>query len=247
MMNKKDIEQQMVNILSESAESPIDEQQEDLNWIGDLPPKQEHELYLYLNYGNTWDKNRIIVCLKELSWIEINRIECSSYRKSSKSQNLYYSGENERKEILLLAISWVADVKSKECKYNTNGSILSQLPEDLIGLVWDAYMPFVKLSAKEADNIYNAALVYYGIKSDPEIIYPAIVVEVDLLIQLGTLSLKEIREIRSTDLERMKLVLKARSEALLLKNVDEQPQKIEAGADLLSKYPAEMFPPGIRR
>lgn len=238
--NNQDLENESINLTSEESE-----------WVQvNLPSVDKNQVLVYVNYENS----KILVCLEELDWVTFQDIEASSYRKriikesanvSEKDPNIkllfkesenenkiiFYSGEYECRNILSNAILWVADITSKELMQNKNKQILTKLPHSVISIVWEKFSKVMTLSLKEANALYSAALAYFkgDVEKKP---IPSTIILVDMIIKLGRLSKDDIEKIKYSEMERIKLILKARSEALRLINTPTSVETPKENVDL---------------
>ena len=90
----------------------------------------------------------------------------------------------------------------------------SKLKFEIVEYIWEQYQPKVFLGATEAAALYNAAAKYFNGEAQANSPVPSIIVEVDMMLKFGGLSRAELREISTTEMERMQTVFMARSEAL---------------------------------
>lgn len=250
-MDKSKVIKQMKDIIDKemSVASEVEDVEksdfifENNEWVKSLPKLQNDEFILSLE-----DKG-VVVCINELDWYTQQNIEVFAYRKRKLSDGKYYAGEYECREILSRAIVWVADILNKEIVFNESNNILNKLPDDIIDVIWSKYYPKINLTAKEANALYSAALSYFrGDVEDKPI--PAIIIEFDMIVKIGRLSREEIRNIKTSDMQRMKLILKARAEALKLNaqtnNENSPSQSKDELLQQVLNLPDNIRPPGLQ-
>ena len=218
----------------------------DAQWLETLPVlnKDNHEFIIKLDLD---DEVTIFVGARELFWHEMMNIEAYSFRKGI-DESVYLAGEQERREILRKAVLWVATLPDREFETNEDGQILSKLKFEIVEYIWEQYQPKVFLGATEAAALYNASAKYFNGEAQANSPVPSIVVEVDMMLKFGGLSRAELREISTTEMERMQTVFMARAEAIGLgvRNTRKpMPQANETNAEDLSEWESTM-PPGVR-
>ena len=213
-------------------------------WVKTLPMAGKDEFIMYLEYQN----ERFVVCAEDLAWTVIQDIDVECYKKSLSYDEPYYAGEHKRREILSLALKWIADVNS-ECIEQNDGNLLSKIKHEYIDVIWLKYESLITLSPREVSTLESLALSYFkrDIEKKP---IPSIVIEIDMLIHFGNLTWEEIRNIKYSKLQQIKIILKARAEALqldtLAKDNESAAPKTKKVDNSLSKLPAGLFPPGVR-
>jgi len=218
----------------------------DAQWLEALPAlnKHNHEFIIKLDLDN---EVTIFVGARELYWHEMMNIEAYSFRKGI-DDTVYLAGEQERREILRKAALWVATLPDREFETNEDGQILSKLKFEIVEYIWEQYQPKVFLGATEAAALYNAAAKYFNGEAQANSPVPSIIIEVDMMLKFGGLSRAELREISTTEMERMQTVFMARAEAIGLgvRNTRKpMPQVDETDAEDLSEWESTM-PPGVR-
>jgi hypothetical protein len=218
----------------------------DAQWLEALPTlnKRNHEFIIKLDLDN---EVTIFVGTRELYWHEMMNIEAYSFRKGI-DDTVYLAGEQERREILRKAVLWVATLPDREFETNEDGQILSKLKFEIVEYIWEQYQPKVFLGATEAAALYNAAAKYFNGEAQANSPVPSIIIEVDMMLKFGGLSRAELREISTTEMERMQTVFMARAEAIGLgvRNTRKpMPQADETDAEDLSEWESTM-PPGVR-
>jgi hypothetical protein len=219
-MDRTEITDKMKNIINNSERSTyISKQNNNLSnseqeWINSLPFEKDN-LFIYLEL----EDNRVVICIREIDWYTKHNIEVMSYRNVN--GDIYYDGEFERREILSDTINWVAELNSLSIIYNMNNDILSKLNYTLVDNIWNKYSTTISLSLKEANALYTASKAYFSKKVNNTPI-PSIVVEVDMMIHFCKLSRDELRNIKYSEMEKIKLILKARSEVLGLNEISEE-------------------------
>lgn len=217
----------------------------DDQWLESLPKlnKNNYEFIIKIDLEETF----IFVGVRELYWHEMMNIEAYSFRKGV-DDTVYLAGEQERREILKKAILWVATLPDREFETNEDGQILSKLKFEIVEYIWEQYQPKVFLGATEAAALYNAAAKYFNGEAQANSPVPAIIVEVDMMLKFGGLSRAELKEISTTEMERMQTVFMARAEAIGLGVRNSRrpaPQMEETDAEDLSEWESTL-PPGAK-
>ena len=172
--------------------------------------KKKNEFLIKIDWE---DEDEIYVAVRELYWHEMLEAETQAFRMKTEEE-MYLSGEHERREILKKAILWIAVVPSCEFMSNEDGQILSKLNFDVVEAIWSEYQTYVFLGATEAAALYNAAVKYYNGDSQTNSPVPPMILEVDIMLKFGGMSRKELRKITATEMEKMQTIFMARSEAL---------------------------------
>lgn len=217
------------------------------DFLKNLPvlKKKKNEFLIKIS----WEEDHTIyVAVRELYWHEMLEAESQAFRIKTEDE-MYLSGEHERREILKKAILWIAVVPSCEFMSNADGQILTKLNFDVVEAIWSDYQTYVFLGATEAAALYNAAVKYYNGDSQTNSPVPPIILEVDLMLKFGGMSRKELRKITATEMEKMQTIFMARSEALGL-GTRRQSQFINypqnPNEDELDNSIIDTLPPGAR-
>jgi hypothetical protein len=227
-------------LINESTKVHFDLTKEEKEWINSIYISKEDEFVLYLEFN----EHKIIVFVKELDWITTQNIEVASYKRGHYTGNNYYSGEYECREILSKSIICAIDLNEKEAIYNKNNDIMSFLPGDLINIIWINYLPLVTLTAHEAKALYECSMAYF--KGDTKNMpIPSLIIEVDMIIKIGNLSRQELRQIKSSEMQKIKLILKARSEALQLLGNNQTIEDKKINLQTLD-IPDNLLPPELK-
>lgn len=182
------------------------------DFLKNLPAlnKKKNEFFIKIYWE---EEDKIYVAVRELYWHEMLEAETQAFRMKSEEE-MYLSGEHERREILKKAILWIAVVPSCEFVSNEDGQILSNLNFDVVEAIWSEYQTYVFLGATEAAALYNAAIKYYNGDSQTNSPVPPMVLEVDIMLKFGGMSRKELKKVTATEMEKMQTIFMARSEAL---------------------------------
>ena len=153
-----------------------------------------------------------IFCCRDLTWSEALDIEAKAFKVDE--DDLYFSGEYERREILKKAIIWVYDLNNEKLLKNQNGEIIAKLTQPFVDELWVQYFKYIGLDAKEANIVYNSALKYF--KGESQNGYPVlpIIVEVDYMLK-GVISMSrdEFKKLSNNELEKLQLIMTARADA----------------------------------
>ena len=153
-----------------------------------------------------------IFCCRDLTWSEALDIEAKAFKVDE--DDLYFSGEYERREILKKAIIWVYDLNNEKLLKNENGEIITKLTQPFVDELWVQYFKYIGLDAKEANIVYNSALKYF--KGESQNGYPVLpmIVEVDYMLK-GVISMSrdEFRKLSNNELEKLQLIMTARADA----------------------------------
>lgn len=189
----------------------IEEEMTDEEWLKTLPQlnKENNEFIVEVE----WEDLTIYAALRELYWHEMMDIEAYSFRKKDEEE-FYLAGENERREILKKALVWVAVVPNQEFDTNEDRMLLKRIKFEVMEAIWEEYQPRIYLGATEAAALYNASIKYFNGEAQTSSPVPSIIVEVDMMLKFGGLSRSELKNITTTEMERMQTVFMARSEAL---------------------------------
>jgi hypothetical protein len=153
-----------------------------------------------------------IFCCRDLSWVEALNIESNAFKVDE--DELYFSGEYERREILKKAIVWVYDLSNEKLLRNINGEIITKLTQPFVDELWVQYFKYIGLDAKEANIIYNSALKYF--KGESQNGYPVLpmIVEVDYMLKgVISMSREEFKNLSNNELEKLQLIMTARADA----------------------------------
>jgi hypothetical protein len=253
-MEQENIVKRMENILSTSENIMFEPEEsvaigdsldliDDKAFVESLPVLKNEEFIVIVEY----DGISSIVCIEELDWISTQNIEINAHRKSV-TTNTYFAGEYECREVLRRAIRWVVDILSREIKYNEDGNILSWLPQKFVDVIWNKYYPKVNLTAKEANALYKSAIDYFTGEVEEKPV-PPLVIEVDMILKMGSLTRKEIQSIKNSEMQRIKLILKARAEALQLQvktRTDEDKGASDEMMKAIMELPDNLRPPSLK-
>lgn len=153
-----------------------------------------------------------IFCCRDLTWEEALNIESSAFKVDE--EDLYFSGEYERREILKKAIVWVYDLNAEKVLKNENGEIITKITQPFVDELWVQYFKYIGLDAKEANIIYNSALKYF--KGESQNGYPVLpmIVEVDYMLKgIISMSRDEFKKLSNNELEKLQLIMTARADA----------------------------------
>jgi hypothetical protein len=153
-----------------------------------------------------------IFCCRDLTWSEALDIEAKAFKVDE--DDLYFSGEYERREILKKAIVWVYDLNNEKLLKNQNGEIIAKLTQPFVDELWIQYFKYIGLDAKEANIVYNSALKYF--KGESQNGYPVLpmIVEVDYMLKgVISMSREEFKKLTNNELEKLQLIMTARADA----------------------------------
>ena len=153
-----------------------------------------------------------IFCCRDLYWGESLDIEANAFKIDE--DDLYFSGEYERREILKKAIVWVYDINNEKLLKNQNGEIIAKLTQPFVDELWVQYFKYIGLDAKEANIVYNSALKYF--KGESQNGYPVLpmIVEVDYMLKgVISMSREEFKKLTNNELEKLQLIMTARADA----------------------------------
>ena len=153
-----------------------------------------------------------IFCCRDLYWGESLDIEANAFKIDE--DDLYFSGEYERREILKKAIIWVYDLNNEKLLKNENGEIITKITQPFVDELWVQYFKYIGLDAKEANIVYNSALKYF--KGESQNGYPVLpmIVEVDYMLKgVISMSREEFKKLTNNELEKLQLIMTARADA----------------------------------
>lgn len=153
-----------------------------------------------------------IFCCRDLTWGEALDIESRAFKVDE--EEMYFSGEYERREILKKAIIWVYDLVNEKLLKNNNGDIITKVTQPFVDELWVQYFKYIGLDAKEANIVYNSALKYF--KGESQNGYPVLpmIVEVDYMLKgIISMSREEFKKLSNNELEKLQLIMTARADA----------------------------------
>ena len=196
----------MLNMFGQQQQdAQIMNQQEDKD---DLPQVDKDQYIFKVKIND----DIAIFCCRDLTWVEALDIESNAFKVDQ--DELYFSGEYERREILKKAIVWVYDLNAEKVLKNENGEIITKLSQPFVDELWVQYFKYIGLDAKEANIIYNSALKYF--KGESQNGYPVLpmIVEVDYMLK-GVISMSrdEFKKMSNNELEKLQLIMTARADA----------------------------------
>ena len=174
----------------------------------DLPQVDKDQYIFKVKLGD----DIAIFCCRDLTWSEALDIESKAFKVDE--EDLYFSGEYERREILKKAIIWVYDLNNEKLLKNENGEIITKLTQPFVDELWVQYFKYIGLDAKEANIVYNSALKYF--KGESQNGYPVLpmIVEVDYMLKgVISMSREEFKKLSNNELEKLQLIMTARADA----------------------------------
>lgn len=187
-----------------------------------------------------------IFCCRDLTWVEALSIESNAFKVDE--EELYFSGEFERREILKKAIVWVYDLNAEKVLKNENGEIITKLTQPFVDELWVQYFKYIGLDAKEANIVYNSALKYF--KGESQNGYPVLpmIVEVDYMLKgIISMSREEFKKLSNNELERLQLIMTARADAFgLAAQQQVVTEKKESMEDNFDEELMATLPPHLR-
>lgn len=196
----------MLNMFGQQQEdAQIIKQQEEKDQL----PQVDKDQYIFKVKIN---EDIAIFCCRDLSWVEALDIESNAFKIDE--EELYFSGEYERREILKKAIVWVYDLNAEKVLKNENGEIITKISQPFVDELWVQYFKYIGLDAKEANIIYNSALKYF--KGESQNGYPVLpmIVEVDYMLKgVISMSRQEFKQLSNNELEKLQLIMTARADA----------------------------------
>ncbi len=196
----------MLNMFGQQQEdAQIMNQQEEKDQL----PQVDKDQYIFKVKIND---DIAIFCCRDLTWEEALNIESSAFKVDE--EDLYFSGEYERREILKKAIVWVYDLNAEKVLKNENGEIITKITQPFVDELWVQYFKYIGLDAKEANIIYNSALKYF--KGESQNGYPVLpmIVEVDYMLKgIISMSRDEFKKLSNNELEKLQLIMTARADA----------------------------------
>ncbi len=196
----------MANMFGQQQEdAQIINQQEEKD---DLPQIDKDQYIFKVKLG----EDIAIFCCRDLTWSEALDIEAKAFKVDE--DDLYFSGEYERREILKKAIIWVYDLNNEKLLKNENGEIITKLTQPFVDELWVQYFKYIGLDAKEANIVYNSALKYF--KGESQNGYPVLpmIVEVDYMLKgVISMSREEFKKLTNNELEKLQLIMTARADA----------------------------------
>ena len=196
MMNMFEQQQEDVQVMSQQEEK-------------DELPQVDKDHYIF---KVKIENDIAIFCCRDLYWGESLDIEANAFKIDE--DDLYFSGEYERREILKKAIVWVYDLNNEKLLKNQNGEIIAKLTQPFVDELWVQYFKYIGLDAKEANIVYNSALKYF--KGESQNGYPVLpmIVEVDYMLKgVISMSREEFKKLTNNELEKLQLIMTARADA----------------------------------
>jgi hypothetical protein len=230
----------MANMFGQQQEdAQIINQQEEKD---DLPQIDKDQYIFKVKLG----EDIAIFCCRDLTWSEALDIESKAFKVDE--EDLYFSGEFERREILKKAIIWVYDFNKEKLLRNDNGEIISKLTQPFVDELWVQYFKYIGLDAKEANIIYNSALKYF--KGESQNGYPVLpmIVEVDYMLKgVISMSREEFKKLSNNELEKLQLIMTARADAFgLAAQQQVVTEKAEKMDDNFDEQLMATLPPHLR-
>lgn len=224
------------------------QQQEDAQIMGqqeekDELPQIDKDQYIF---KVKLEDDIAIFCCRDLTWGEALDIESKAFKIDE--DDLYFSGEYERREILKKAIIWVYDLNNEKLLKNENGEIITKLTQPFVDELWVQYFKYIGLDAKEANIIYNSALKYF--KGESQNGYPVLplIVEVDYMLKgIISMSREEFKKMSNNELEKLQLIMTARADAFgLAAQQQVVTEKVERMDDNFDEELMATLPPHLR-
>ena len=230
----------MMNMFEQQQEdAQIMNQQEE---IDELPQIDKDQYIFKVKLEN----DIAIFCCRDLTWGEALDIESKAFKVDE--EDLYFSGEYERREILKKAIIWVYDLNNEKLLKNENGEIITKLTQPFVDELWVQYFKYIGLDAKEANIIYNSALKYF--KGESQNGYPVLpmIVEVDYMLKgVISMSREEFKKMSNNELEKLQLIMTARADAFgLAAQQQVVAEKVEKMDDNFDEELMATLPPHLR-
>lgn len=158
---RQEIAQQMRELLQQHRQAPPPEIPQPLprtsgkpEGYGWLPACRPGEFLLQVPY----EGENCIVCAREPSWREAARIEMYAFRKHDDGRE-YFSGEYERRELMSMAIEWVADSAAQSVHEVKS---LSELSYDFGEALWAALSRELFVQFEEAKALSSSARRFFA-------------------------------------------------------------------------------------
>jgi len=193
------------------------------------------------------EDERIIFCVRELTWREALDIDALSFRTND-YDTAYFAEEHERRETLKRAIVWVAEKKTGQILKNHRGQILTKLEHSFLESLWLKYKPLVTVSLNEATFLYEATKRYLNQEAQEGHPVPSLVVETCAMCDgFCSMSLEEYRKVSDSDYQRMEIVKMARAEILGITTapmISQMREHAEQSAQNNQPHPAMLLPTG---
>lgn len=144
--------------------------------------------------------------LKELTWKEGLKIDAQSFKSNGK--NLYFSSENEKRQILKLAIIRIEDENDNIVDFNFEDLSYSFLEE-----LWAIYQKYLHLTANEIDFIYQSSKKYFDPNNQDVFPLHPMIVEVDYMTKgIVNYSRDEFNKLTIKEFEAIQLILATKNE-----------------------------------
>ena len=148
-----------------------------------------------------------ICYLRELTWKEGLKIDAQSFKTNGK--NLYFSSENEKREIIKLALLKIEDKDNNEVNFT-----FENLSHIFIEQLWISYQKYLHLTANEIDFIYQSAQKYFNPNNEEAFPLHPMIIEVDYMTKgLVNYSKSEFNMLTIKEFEAIQLILAAKNKA----------------------------------
>lgn len=223
-------------------------------WLNSLPEIPDDSFLLEIKDAS----DTTIFCVKELDWQTAMNIDMQCFRVSEKGEQ-YHSEEYERRQTLARAIIWVANKSSQIVAYNKDGYILDRLSIQAVNQLWQKYKIITSVNTQEAQRLYDATKKYLNNEAQEGVPIPSVIPETIAICDgWSSLSLTELKNIKTSDWDRMQIVKMARADLMgvytasqihgqsksigTVGNVEVTPESKPGGFDI-HKW-AESFPVG---
>lgn len=148
-----------------------------------------------------------LFCVREPTWFEASAVESGSYKLNA-TDDMYFSGEKERRDLMGLATVWVADRASGKVVHSADSDVLRFLTLEAGEELWSKLSKHLFLSLEEARYLKACATRFFrgeAIGGGP---LPPIIVETDALRRgFFAYSRAEYMAIPMSQYERMSLVM----------------------------------------
>lgn len=143
--------------------------------------------------------------LRELTWKEGLKIDAKSFKTNGK--NLYFSSENEKREIIKLALIKIEDKNSNQIEYD-----FENLSHNFVEQLWIIYQKYLHLTANEIDFIYQSSLKYFDPSNEEAFPLHPMIIEVDYMTKgIVNYSKDEFNNLTIKQFEAIQLILAAKN------------------------------------
>ncbi|MBS1722351.1 MAG: hypothetical protein JSS66_05030 [Armatimonadetes bacterium] len=174
-------------------------------YAGWTPPCNAGEFLVLVKFAG-----QLVLCaLQEPTWRQAAAIEMYAFRRSDNGQE-YFSGEQERRELLRISLRWVADPETNSVRHSPS---LSELAQGFVEALWRQVAREFFVQLEEASSLYASAVSFFkGELGHP--VHPVILDVNGIMKGMFTFNGAEWNAVSMSDFERYQIVWSAYQEHL---------------------------------